>query len=254
MDAEILHEIHQGLETMRSAGLRYTRQAFAMLPALRSPRILDVGCGPGTVTLELARLSGGQVAGLDIDRGDLQVLCRRIDAQGLTGQVEAVLGSMLAAGFRDGSFDTVWAEGSLHFMGFAEALRASRRLIKPGGFLVAHEMAWLRPEPPQAIVDRWQPVFPEISTVPRYLEQLPSCGYRPIGHFALPEGFWWENYYAPLQERIAALREKYAGEDAIQQILSREQREVYLYREHARWYGSAFVAMQRAGTGRATGQ
>ena len=251
MSMDIEHAIHGGLEAARSAGLRYTRRAFGMLPELRHPWILDVGCGPGPVTQELARLGGGQVVGLDIDRAALDGPSTRVDEQGLAGQVQLIHGSMFAIGFRDGRFDVVWAEGSLQFMGFERALRSWRRLIKPGGFLVVHEMAWLRPDPPQAIVDRWQPVFAEISTVASYLIQLPACGYLPIGHFSLPEDFWWVNYYAPLQERIRALREEVAGDRATQQILEREQREVDLFQAHARWYGSAFLVMQRDDDARA---
>jgi ubiquinone/menaquinone biosynthesis C-methylase UbiE len=246
MSTEIEHEIYEGLEAARSAGLHYTQRAFQMLPELHHPRILDVGCGPGAVTLELARLSGGQVVGLDIDRAALEVLSRRIEVEGQAGQVQVLHGSMFEISFRDGSFDVVWAEGALPFIGLKKALCAWRRLIKPGGFLVVHEMAWLQPEPPQAIVDRWQPVFAEISTVAGYLKQLPACGYRPIGHFSLPEDFWWVNYYAPLQERIRVLGETAAGDRAIQQVLEREQREVDLFQEHARWYGSAFLVMQRS--------
>jgi ubiquinone/menaquinone biosynthesis C-methylase UbiE len=45
-----------------------------MLPVLDSPRILDVGCGPGGPTLELARLSHGQVVGLDVHQPYLDEL------------------------------------------------------------------------------------------------------------------------------------------------------------------------------------
>jgi len=45
---------------------KYTRQAFHMLPRLDEPRILDIGCGPGASTLELARLSQGEIIGIDI--------------------------------------------------------------------------------------------------------------------------------------------------------------------------------------------
>ena len=248
---DIRHEIYRGLEAARSAGLRYTQQAFGMLPELRHPWILDVGCGPGTVTLELARLSGGQVFGLDIDLAALEGLTRRIDEQGLVGQVRLVHGSMFEIGFRDGSFDVVWSEGSLQFMGFEKALRAWRWLIRPAGFLVVHEMAWLQPDPPQAIVDRWQPVFAEISTVSGYAQQLPACGYRLIGHIALPQDFWWDNHYGIVEERIRALREEVGRDRAMQQILDGEQREVDLFREHARWYGSAFLVMQKGADARA---
>jgi SAM-dependent methyltransferase len=216
-----------------------------MLPKLDRPKILDIGCGQGRATLELARLSGGQVVGLDIDQPALEVLSGKSQEEGLAAHVQVVHGSMFELDFPDESFDIIWAEGSLHFIGFEKGLRGWRRLIKPGAFLVVHEGAWLRPDPPQAIVDRWQPVFPEINTVPGYIEQLPQHGYRLIGHFALPEDFWWLNYYALVEERICKLRQTYAGDRAIQRVLDREQDEVELYHEHLRWYGSAFLVMQK---------
>ena len=245
MGQEIRHEIYEGLGEASSIGLDFTRRAFQMLPELDRPRILDVGCGQGRATLELARLSGGQVVGLDIDRAALEVLSRRAEEEGLAGRVQAVHGSMFDMDFPDESFDVVWAEGSLNAMGFEKGLRAWRRLIKAEGFLVIHEGAWLQPDPPQAIVDRWQPVFAEIGTVPEYVERLPACGYRLIGQFALPEDFWWLNYYALVDERIRELRKKYAADGAARELLDGEQREVDLYREHARWYGSAFLVMQK---------
>ncbi|MEJ2208765.1 MAG: methyltransferase domain-containing protein [Anaerolineae bacterium] len=246
MKADIRHEIYYGLGEAGDAGLEFTRKAFEMLPELDRPRILDVGCGQGRATLELARLSGGQVTGLDIDGAALAVLSQRIEEEGLAARVQVVHGSMFDMDFADERFDVVWAEGSVNAIGFAQALRAWRRLIRPEGFLVIHEGAWLRPDPPRAIVDRWQPVFADIDTVPGYVKQLPGRGYRLIGHFALPEEFWWDNFYGLVEQRIAALRGEYAGQPAAEATLEAEQAEVDLYREHARWYGSAFLVMQKS--------
>lgn len=62
---DIFFEIHKGLPREGPGRNDYTRRAFEMLPKLDKPRILDIGCGPGGPTMELARLSGGSVIGLD---------------------------------------------------------------------------------------------------------------------------------------------------------------------------------------------
>jgi SAM-dependent methyltransferase len=250
---DIYHQIYKGLGEASSIGLSFTRKAFQMLPRLADPRILDVGCGQGRATLELARLSGGQVVGLDIDQAALEVLSRRIEEEGLTGHIQVVHGSMFDMDFPDESFDVVWAEGALNVIGFERGLRAWRRLIKSNGFLVVHDGVWLQPDPPPEIVARWQPSFPEIGTVPEYVRRLPGCGYRLVGHFPLPEEFWWVNYYALIEARIDALRPKVAGNRADLEILDREQREVDLYKRHARWYGSAFLVMQKSDRQEAAG-
>jgi ubiquinone/menaquinone biosynthesis C-methylase UbiE len=42
-------------ESIRKRLLKYTRRAFRMLPEMGGPRMLDIGCGSGVPTLELAR-------------------------------------------------------------------------------------------------------------------------------------------------------------------------------------------------------
>ena len=69
----------------------------------------------------------------------------------------------------------------------------------------------------------------------------------------MPEDFWWLNYYALIEGRIRELRQRYADDQAAQKILDKEQREVDLYRAHRRWYGSAFLVMQKMGTPGAPG-
>jgi ubiquinone/menaquinone biosynthesis C-methylase UbiE len=130
---EVFFEIHTDLDR-ESPGLdRYTRQAFRMLPAMARPAILDIGCGPGAATMELARLSEGDVTGLDFHQPFLDRLNVKIEEVGLLDRVKAVHGSMSEMDFPDGSFDIIWAEGSIYIIGFDRGLREWRSLLKPGG-------------------------------------------------------------------------------------------------------------------------
>jgi len=245
METDVLRELHWELSRGSPARLAFTRKAFQMLPVLDHPRILDVGCGQGGPTLELARLSGGQVVGLDIDQAALDELSRRADQVGLSDRVQVVHGSMFDIEFSDGSFDVIWSEGSMWILGFERALEEWRRFIRPRGFLVVHEMAWLRPDPPSEIRSCWQLAYPGIRTASEYVEQVPAYGYDLIGHFVLPEDFWWVDYYLPMVARIGELRKKYLEDQAAQRALDQEQHAAELYREYSSWYGSVFLVMQR---------
>jgi ubiquinone/menaquinone biosynthesis C-methylase UbiE len=57
---------------------KYTRKAFNALPKCMNPLILDIGCGTGIPTIELAILSGGHVIGIDVDVISLEMLQRKI--------------------------------------------------------------------------------------------------------------------------------------------------------------------------------
>ena len=245
MAPDIQRELHGELSRGSPARLGFTRKAFQMLPELDNPRILDVGCGQGGPTLELARLSGGQVIGLDIDRSALHELARRAEEEGLADHIQVVHGSMFELDFADGAFDVVWSEGSMHILGFETALGEWRRFLRPGGFLVVHDMIWLRPDPPAEVVNCPELAYPGIRTVPEYVEQVPDYGYDLVGHFALPEDFWLLDYFDPMMARIRELRRKYSDDQAAQRTLDKEQQAADLYRRHSKWYGSVFLVMQK---------
>lgn len=133
----------------------------------------------------------------------------------------------------------------MHILGFERALREWRRFIRPGGFLVVHEMIWLRPDPPAEVVNCPELAYPGIRTVPGYIEQVPAHGYDLIGHFELPEDFWLLDYFDPMLARLRELRIKYADDQAAQRMLDGEQRAADLYRKHSKWYGSVFLVMQK---------
>ena len=65
MVENILKELN--IEGFRAVFLQYTRMAFESIPRIDNPRILDIGCGTGMPTLELAKLSNGKITGIDID-------------------------------------------------------------------------------------------------------------------------------------------------------------------------------------------
>jgi ubiquinone/menaquinone biosynthesis C-methylase UbiE len=201
-----------------------------MLPKLDKPRILDIGCGPGGPTMELARLSGGSVIGLDNHQSYLDVLEEKIRKAGLSERIKAVNGSMFTMDFPEESFDIIWAEGSIYIIGFKRGLKDWRKFIKPQGFLVVHEMTWLKSDPPNEIADYWKRMY---------------RGYDVLGHFPLPEDAWWEEYYHPLEERINKLRAKYRNDPEALRILDSEQEEIDLYRKYSAWYGYVSYVMQR---------
>lgn len=245
MRLNILEELYSDIQNEGKARLEYTRKAFHLLPEMDMPRILDIGCGRGIPTLELARLSRGEIIGLDTSQSDLDQLLKKIVDAGLTQRIQVVNGSMFDMNFPDESFDLIWSEGSINIIGFERGLKEWHRFIKPGRFLVVHEMTWLHSNPPQEIVDRWQSTYPGIRTAPEYTSQIPNFGFVLIDHFLLPEDTWWRDYYGPLEARIAELRNKYPMDQQVQILLDKEQYEVDLFKRHSKWYGSAFYLMQK---------
>ena len=246
MNKGVFFELHQNLPREGPGRNKYTRKAFRMLPKLDKPRILDIGCGSGAPTLELARLSQGEVTGIDINQDYLDRLSKRAMEAGLSSKVKAVNCSMFAMDLANESFDIIWSEGSIFIIGFARGLKEWRRFLKPGGFLAVHEVVWLQPDPPQAIYSYWRNIYPGITTVDQNLKLVQDCGYENLGHFTLPEDAWWTEYYQPLQARVRKLRTKYIHEHEAQLVLDKEQQEIDLFRKYGKWwYRSAFFLMKK---------
>jgi len=242
---DIHRELHRDLGHDSRARRACTQQAYRRLPRLENPYILDLGCGRGGPTRELARLSRGRVVGLDTQRTELAHLREAIRSTEIAHRILVVAALMQHPPFSRGTFDVLWSEGAIHIVGLDRGLPMFRPYLRPAGFLVIHEMCWLRPDPPPAIRDRWQPAFPEIGNVDDYVARIPSWGFKLLAHFTLPEDFWWNEYYGLLSDRIQVLRKRHAGDQAAQKVLDREQQEVDLYRQHMAWYGSVFLIMQR---------
>jgi SAM-dependent methyltransferase len=111
------------------------REAAFFVPRLRpGMRLLDVGCGPGSITLGLAELvAPGEVVGIDLRPEPLEQARAAASARGITN-VRFEVDSAYALPFADGSFDAAFAHVVLmHLREPVRALAEVRRVLRPSG-------------------------------------------------------------------------------------------------------------------------
>ena len=125
--------------------------------------LLDVGCGPASITADLAeRVAPGRVVALDAAAGALEAARKTLRERGLSEQVEVTSGDVMALPFEDASFDVVHAHQVLqHLADPVGALAEMRRVTRPGGIVAVRDavysaMTWF-PEP--AGMERWRSVY-----------------------------------------------------------------------------------------------
>ncbi|MBN2602660.1 MAG: class I SAM-dependent methyltransferase [Candidatus Thermoplasmatota archaeon] len=245
MDWEIFFDIHKDLPRQGSGRDEYTQKAFEMIPKIKNPKILDIGCGPGLQTIKLAKLSDGEIIGIDIHQPYIDQLEKNVKKHSLNQRVKTINKSMFDMDFQEGHFDIIWAEGSIFIIGFEQGLKDWKKFIKPNGYLAVHEMTWIKNNPPKEIYDYWQQVYPAISTIDKNLKIIDKCGYKILGHFALPEDAWWEFYYDPLQNRLKDMKVKYMNNPEGLELIAEEEKEIDLFIKYNKWYGSVFYVMQK---------
>ena len=131
--------------TVRHHAQRTAEEAAAfLLPELRpGMRLLDVGCGPGSITRGLAeRLAPGQVVGLDLSRETLAAARDEAAARGLVN-LQYEEGSVYQLSFADASFDVAYAHQVFqHLRERDAALREMLRVVRPGGLVAVRDVDW----------------------------------------------------------------------------------------------------------------
>lgn len=176
--------------------------------------LLDVGCGPGTVTIDLAdRVSPGRVTGIDREASVIhqaEVLLNRRR----TTNVRFLTGDVYGMEFADASFDVVHAHQLLqHLTNPVAALKEMYRVLRPEGIVAVRDgdygtFAWAPADP---LLDRWLEIYRQITKhnggeanagryLPRWVQAAGFCDVRVTSStwtFADPDSRdWWGSMWA----------------------------------------------------------
>ncbi|MFV0426546.1 MAG: methyltransferase domain-containing protein [Beutenbergiaceae bacterium] len=186
MSGPYIHGHHASVVTSHSRGTAQNSAAY-LLPQLRPGMdVLDVGCGPGTITVDLAtHVPGGRVLGIDTAPQILERAAELAVAQGVEN-VEFETADVTALPQADASFDVVHAHQVLqHLSDPVAALVEMRRVLRPGGWLAIRDadygaMRWF---PDSVELDRWRDLYLALTG-----HHNPDAG-RALHAWALRAGF-----------------------------------------------------------------
>ncbi|MEU3791776.1 class I SAM-dependent methyltransferase [Streptomyces fructofermentans] len=177
-------------------------------------RLLDVGCGWGSMAIHAAREHGASVVGVTLSQEQAAYARKRVADEGLTDRVEIRVQDYRDVG--DGPYDAIssigMAEhvGSERYLAYARALFA---LLRPGGRLLNHQIG-RRPRRDESayeideFIDAY--VFPdgELAPVGRTVSQLETAGFevRDVEsireHYGLTLRHWVANLEAGWPEAV----------------------------------------------------
>ena len=224
----------------------WTRKAYSLMVdgLTDAPRILDLGCGPGMQTLELLRCGADMVVALDLFPQMLRRVEQAAAGAGLSDRVETMQADMTTVTFSPGSFDIIWSEGAIYFLGFAAGLARIKDWLKSGGYVAVSEPVWLTLDPPQEAIDFWKE-YPEIDTIERKLEVIDKAGYTSVGHFVLPASAWTDQYYDPMVERIEQCAAKWKGVEDAEAVLEEARTEIAIFGRCAAHFSYCFFVMRK---------
>ncbi len=241
----IFFEIHRDNPREGPGSFEATLMAYSALSGLPDkPIILDIGCGPGQQTLDLASLSAGTIHAIDNYEPFLKALQTKVDQEGLSDRVFPRAGDMNALPFEQAYFDIIWAEGSIYLMGFENGLNAWQPFLKPAGYIAVSEISWLKDQPPPDLVSFWDEAYPALQDQEGNISIIQRVGYKLIDHFVLPPEAWLDNYYVHIENKLAFLKTKYQNDAEALEVIAIEELEIDLFRKYSDYYGYVFYIMQ----------
>jgi cyclopropane-fatty-acyl-phospholipid synthase len=203
-----------GLEAAQEAKLDLVCRKLGLGPGVR---LLDVGCGWGSLALHAAGRYGADVVGITLSHQQAMLARKRVDEAGLTDRVD-----IRVQDYRevvDGPFDAISSVGMAEHVGrgqlpvYAARLHA---LLRPGGRLLNHAIAWNAGETiwaPDSFIARY--VFPdgELISLGDMVGALESVGLEALDvealrrHYGLTLRAWVRNLEAHWAEAVDATSE-----------------------------------------------
>jgi ubiquinone/menaquinone biosynthesis C-methylase UbiE len=196
---------HRLEQVMARGEARGRLRVLEFVDAQPGMRILDLACGPGTLTRRLAAQvsPGGEIVGVDLAPGmiELAQAARTPNARFEVMDIEQL-------SFPDASFDAAACGHGLQFVpDLGAALREARRVLRPGGRLAAsvpvdatRDLVWSLLD---EVVDRWLGPPPQavdqkstrdvVFDLPRFRQAALDAGFAAAGVELIEEKVSWQS-------------------------------------------------------------
>ena len=243
---DIFFEVYEDLPRQGPGNRTCADRAFGLCRELpQMPAILDLGCGVGGQTLQLAEMTPGAILAMDNHAPSIERLRAAVAERGLSQRVSAIVVDMASPELPPESFDLIWSEGALYSIGLKNALDVCHGLLRPGGYLAFTDAVWRKGDPPAEVKAGFDMDYPTMGWLDDDVAAIKACGLELVGHFTLPDEAWWDDFYTPMKARIAALRDKYAGDAEALAVLEQIAEEPEMHRRYSDYYAYEFFVARR---------
>ena len=242
---KIFFKIYEGLDREGPGSFAMTKHAFDLcVDVPDTPAILELGCGSGGATLDLAKITGGTIIATDVHQPFLDRLVEKATDMGVANCITTMKQDMAELDFEPESFDILWCEGAAYIMGVDKAFEYWKQFLRPGGCLVISDAVWLTDNVPDEVKAFWAEGYPGMRTAGGNIRAGESFGYTSLGHFTI-DTQCWDDFYDDVERRINDIESIYRNDPDGQAIIDITRKENELYRKYPDMYGYEFHVFRR---------
>jgi cyclopropane-fatty-acyl-phospholipid synthase len=197
---------HEPLDDAQTRKLDVVCRKLNLQP---NERLLDVGCGWGSLVIHAATHYGVRAVGVTISPSQAELARARVREAALSDRVEIRLADYRETA--DGPYDKIASVGMVEHVGTAQLpgyFAHLRELLKPGGVLLNHGIVRPREQKRNPKSFAWRYVFPdgELQTLSKILTEMEKAGFEPRDteslreHYGLTLRAWYANQLANQEE------------------------------------------------------
>jgi len=197
-------------DSLEQAQLQKIHHTLHKLRLRPGQRLLDIGCGWGSLVMEAARSYGTNTVGLTVAENQYELGCRRIEKAGLSGKAEIRLQDYREVPDEEhGTYDRIVSIGMFEHAGKENIpvfFDKAAKPLRPKGILLLHTIARLKPEPTDTWIRKY--IFPGgyIPALGEIIENAQDTGIdfldledlRP--HYDLTLGCWIRRFKANITQ------------------------------------------------------
>jgi ubiquinone/menaquinone biosynthesis C-methylase UbiE len=217
-------KIYELKDSCRANFNHYTRKAYESIPNIEKPNILDLGCGTGVQTLEIASITNGNILAVDTDKDCLEWFESKIKKLKLGKRIKIINNSVLNVAFQENSYDIIIAEGLFNVIGFGKALTRFSKLLKVNGYFMIHDDALNRDKKTKLFEDHQ---------------------FELVKSFMLDESVWWDQYYDCMEKAIVDFGKRDDIDKKSYKLLKEVQSEIDWYKEDPSEFRSIYYILRK---------
>lgn len=189
----------------------------------------DVACGPGgDIAALLDAAPQGHVTALDKTAHFVDAARARWSEDNRVTVLKADMARVM------NHYDLIWCAGAVYFLGITEALNTWKRSLNKGGAIAFSEVCWFTDAPAPRAKALWAEQYPAMTDADGIAARIDAAGYETLATRKLSDQAW-EDYFDPLDARIAMLRPD--ADAALTAVLDEAEEEAACWRAHRDQFG-----------------